>query len=51
MTHAKQESNEILLQGRNLKKTRLWQKNVPKINVEHIKCNEEFYHYLYPLGT
>ncbi len=27
------------------------QKNVPKINVEQIKGNEEFYFFLYPLGT
>jgi hypothetical protein len=26
------------------------QKNIPKINVEQTKSNEEFYIYLYPLG-
>jgi hypothetical protein len=51
MTNAKEESNKILLQGRNKNKTRLWQENMPKTNVEQIKGNEEFYLYLYPLGT
>ncbi len=41
-----QKSNKLLLQIRN--KTRLWQENVPKINVEHTKNNGEFYFYLYP---
>jgi hypothetical protein len=39
MTCVKQESNKILLQGRNKNRTRLWQKNVPKISVEQIKGN------------
>ncbi len=39
-THGKQKSNKILLQRRN--KTKLWQENVPKINVEQIKNNVEF---------
>ncbi len=44
----KEESNNILLQRRN--KTMLWQKYVPKTNVEQTKGNGEFYFYLYPLG-
>jgi hypothetical protein len=48
MTCAKQESNKILLQGRN--KTRLWQENVPKISVEHTEGNGDFYNYLYLLN-
>jgi hypothetical protein len=43
MTHAKQESNNMLLQGRNKNRTRLWQENIPKTSVEHIKSNDEFY--------
>jgi hypothetical protein len=31
--------------------TRLWQENIPKISVQQTKNNEEFYFYLYPLGT
>jgi len=51
MTHVKQESNWNLLQGINKNKTRLWQENLLKIGVEHIKSNGKFYLYLYPLGT
>jgi hypothetical protein len=51
MTHVKQESNKNLLQGINKNKTRLWQENLLKIGVEHIKSNGKFYLYLYPLGT
>jgi len=29
----------------------LWQENVPKTSFEHMKSNEEFYFYLYPMGT
>jgi hypothetical protein len=47
----KKESNVILLQRRNKNKTRLSQKNVPKTGVEHIKSDEKFYFYLYPLGS
>jgi hypothetical protein len=47
----KQESNKILLPWRNKIKTRLLQNNVPKTNVEQTKGDEEFYSYLYPLGT
>jgi hypothetical protein len=43
--HAKQKSNEILLQKIN--RARLWEENVPKIGVEQIKNNGEFYLYLY----
>ncbi len=32
-------------------RTKLWQENIPKTNVEHIESNEEFYFYLYSLGT
>jgi hypothetical protein len=49
MTHAKEESNKILLQRRN--KNRTMTRNVPKTNVEQIKGNGEFYFFLYPLGT
>ncbi len=45
----KQESNKILLQRRTRKK--LWQENIPKINVEQTKGNEDLCLYLYPLGT
>jgi hypothetical protein len=48
-TCAKSKSNKVLLQRRN--KTRLWQENVPKIGVEQIKGNGEFYLYLYILAT
>jgi hypothetical protein len=51
MTSVKQESNKILLQGRNKNRMSLWQKNVPKIGVEQIKGNDELYLYLYPLNT
>jgi len=33
------------------KQNKVMIKNVPKINVEQTKGNEEFYLYLYPLGT
>jgi len=49
MTCVKQNFNKILLQIRN--KTRLWQENIPKIDVEQIKNNGEFYFYLHPLDT
>ncbi len=49
MRRAKQKFNKIILQKRN--KTRLWQKNIPKIDVEYTKGDGEFYFYLYPLGT
>jgi hypothetical protein len=32
-------------------KTKLWQENILKINVEHTKSNGEFYFYLYLLDT
>ncbi len=48
-TCAKQDSNKIILQRKN--KTRLWQKNVPKIGVEQTKGKGEFYLYLYSLNT
>jgi hypothetical protein len=47
----KEESNMIFLQIRNKNKTRLSQKNVRKTCVEHIKGDEEFYFYLYLLGS
>ncbi len=47
----KQESNKILLPWKNKFKTRLLLNNVPKTNVEQTKRGEEFYPYLYPLGT
>jgi len=50
MTHANQTSNKVLLQGQT-NKTRLWQENIFKINVEHTKSNGEFYFCLYLLGT
>jgi hypothetical protein len=34
-----------------INKTRLWQENIPKTDVEQTKSNEEFYLYLYLLGT
>jgi hypothetical protein len=37
------------LQRRTRKK--LWQENIPKINVEQTKGNEDLCLYLYPLGT
>ncbi len=37
MTHVKQKSNKILLQKRNKNKTKLWKKNILKINVEQTK--------------
>jgi hypothetical protein len=43
--------NKILLQGRNKNRARLWQDNVPNIDVEQTKGNGKFYLYLYPLGT
>jgi hypothetical protein len=49
MTCARQESNKILLQEQNKNKTRLWQENVSKTSVEHIKGNGKFY--LYLVGT
>ncbi len=51
MAHEEQESNKILLQGRNENIIRLWQKKVFKIGVKQTKDNAEFYFYLYPLGT
>ncbi len=51
MTHAKQESNKIFSQGRYKNKKKLLEEYVSKIGVEHIKSNEEFYLYLYSLGT
>ncbi len=50
-THAKQKFNNILLQRRKKRKTRLWQESVPQIGVKCNKSNGEFYLYLYPLGT
>jgi len=50
MLSAKQESNKILLQGRNKIRIRLWQENIPKIDVEQTKGNGIFFFYLYPLG-
>ncbi len=47
-TCAKQKSNKIQLQKGY--KTRLWQENVSKTNVEQTKSNGELYFYLYPLG-
>jgi hypothetical protein len=47
----KQESNKILLPWKIKFKTRLLLNNVPKTNVEQTKRGEEFYPYLYPLGT
>jgi hypothetical protein len=41
----------ILLQEGNKNRTRLWQENIPKINVEQIEGNGKFYFYLYPLST
>jgi hypothetical protein len=41
----------ILLQELNNNKTRLWQENIAKINVEQTKGNKKFYLYLYLLGT
>jgi hypothetical protein len=29
----------------------LWKENIPKIGVELIKSNEDFYFYLYPMCT
>ncbi len=31
-------------------KTKVNIKNIPKTDVEQIKCNERFYPYLYPIG-
>jgi hypothetical protein len=38
-TRVKQKSNKILLQGINKNKRRLWEENIHKISVEHIKSN------------
>jgi hypothetical protein len=35
----KQESNKILLQGKKKNKVRLWEENIPKIDVEQIEGN------------
>jgi len=40
-----------LLQKWNKKIIRLWQENIPKINVKQIKRDGDFYFYLYTLGT
>jgi hypothetical protein len=49
--NAKQKFNWIFLQEWNKNITRLWQENVPKINVEQTEGNGELYFYLYLLGT
>jgi len=36
---------------KKLKKNKVMTRNIPKTSVEEIKCNGEFYLYLYPLGT
>jgi hypothetical protein len=41
----------ILLQEGNKNKTKLWQENVSKTNVEQIENNEKLYLYLYSLST
>jgi hypothetical protein len=50
-THAKQESKKILLKIKKQKQNKIMTRNIPKTGIEHIKGNEEFYLYLYPLGT
>jgi len=46
----KQKSNKILTMKKQTQ-NKLWQENAPKIGVEQIKGNREFYLYLYPLAT
>jgi hypothetical protein len=50
MLNTKQESNKILLQGRNKNWIRLWQENIPKIDVEQIKGSGNFFFLFIPLG-
>jgi hypothetical protein len=51
MTCAKQESNKILLQKKKKRtRTKQWQENIYKINVEQIESHNEFYIHLYLLG-
>jgi hypothetical protein len=51
MTCAKQESNKILLQGRNKNKTKQWQEYVYKTNVEQIESHNKLYIHIYLLST
>jgi hypothetical protein len=51
MKPKKQKFNKILLQKQNKNIMKLSKENVPKHGVEHIKCNEKFYFYLYLLST
>jgi hypothetical protein len=41
---------QIEFYSNNIWKWKLWQKNVPKTNVEQTKGNERSYPYLYPIG-
>jgi hypothetical protein len=46
-----QDKNSTIFYYKNETKTEQGcNKKIPKTNVEHIKGNEEFYFYLYPLG-
>jgi hypothetical protein len=51
MKPKKQKFNKILLQKQNKNIMKLSKENVPKNGVEHTKCNENFYFYLYLLST
>ncbi len=51
MTSEKQKFNRILLQKQNKNIMKLSKENVPKNGVEHTKCNEKIYFYLYLLNT
>ncbi len=50
MTSEKQKFNKILLQKLYIYIMKLSKENVPKNGVEHTKCNEKFYFYLYLLS-
>jgi hypothetical protein len=51
ITWQMQDKNSTIFYYKNETKTEQGcNKKIPKTNVEHIKGNEEFYFYLYPLG-
>jgi hypothetical protein len=47
----RKNNSTIIYWGKKKKKNYDKKENIPKINVEHIKCKGEFYLNLYLLGT